>query len=332
MSKRISFAVLICVLACSWSASAQETTGGIQGTVKDPQGAVIPGATVEVSSPALIGKKSATTDSGGFFHFEQLPPGIYSISVNATGFAPQTQGNLELRVGALPTVNLTMQVGGITAEVSVSAEAAVIDITQSKVQTNVTEEVLQNIPKLRSFQSVIPFAPGARQEPLQSARESRMGGYQINGASDAENVYLIDGVNATDVQNGGVGKDFQTDFIQEVQIKSSSFEAECGGALGGVINAVPKRGSNNWHGELKGYFQSAALNATDPCGSGFTASQNTLVTRVFGLPSGFVGEPCGLRPNPGTSLNTTTRLDATPEYFVPKKDSRHIIEPGYEIS
>ncbi|PYS46319.1 MAG: hypothetical protein DMG13_30275, partial [Acidobacteria bacterium] len=324
---------MICVLAFSGSASAQETTGGIQGTVKDPQGAVIPGATVEVSSPALIGRKSATTDSGGFFHFEQLPPGIYSISVNATGFAPQTQSNLELRVGALPTVNLTMQVGGITQEVNVSAEAAVIDITQSKVQTNVTEEVLQNIPKLRSFQSVIPFAPGARQEPLQSARESRIGGYQINGASDAENVYLIDGVNATDVQNGGVGKDFQTDFIQEIQIKSSSFEAEYGGALGGVINAVPKRGSNTWHGELKGYYQSGALNATDPCGSGFTANQNSALVRLFGVnqPSGTSQITCGQRINPATALNTTGRIDGTPEYYVPKKDSRHIIEPGYEL-
>src|SRR5207253_10892593 len=137
---------------------------------------------------------------------EQLPPGIYSITVNAAGVAPATQNNLELRTGALPTLNFQMQVGDITQEVSVSAEAAVIDITQSKVQTNVTEEVLQNIPKLRSFHSVIPFAPGARQEPLQSARESRMGGLQIIGASDAENVYHIDGVTATDVQNGGVSK------------------------------------------------------------------------------------------------------------------------------
>src|SRR2546423_3592068 len=194
MGKRIFVSLLICVLAFSMSALAQETTGGIQGTVKDPQGAVVPGAIVEVSSPALIGKKTATTDSGGFFHIEQLPPGVYSISVNAPGFAPQTQGNLELRTGALPTIGFTMQVGGITQEVSVSAEAAVIDITQSKVQTNVTEEVLTAIPKLRSFQSVIPFAPGARQEPLQSARDNRNAGYQINGASDAENVYLIDGV------------------------------------------------------------------------------------------------------------------------------------------
>ena len=75
-------------------------------------------------------------------------------------------------------------------------------------------------------------------------------GFQIDGATDSENVYLVDGVNITQIQNGGVGKNFQMDFLEEVQIKSSSFEAEYGGALGGVINAVPKHGSNTWHGAL----------------------------------------------------------------------------------
>jgi len=313
-------------------ALAQETTGGVQGTVKDPQGAVIPGAAVEVTGPALIGKKTATTDSGGYFHFEQLPPGIYSVSVNAAGFGPATQSNLQLSSGGLPTLNITLQVGAITQEVNVSAEGlAPVDVTQSKVSTSVTEDVLKDIPKSRSFQSVIPFAPGARQEPLQSARQSRMNGFQIDGATDAENVYMIEGVNITNVQDGGVGKDFQSDFIQEVQIKSSSFEAEYGGALGGVINAVPKRGSNAWHGEVKGYYQSAALNANDPCSSGFTSSLNGNFRTTFGLPSGYVGETCGLRINPATALNTGARLDGTPEFFVPKKDSRHIIEPGFEV-
>src|SRR5438552_9325819 len=108
MSKRICLGLLISVLAFSLSAPAQETTGGIQGTVKDPTGAVIPGATVEVTSPALIGKKTATTDSGGFYHFEQLPPGNYTITVNATGFGPQTQSNLQLSTGALPTLNFSL--------------------------------------------------------------------------------------------------------------------------------------------------------------------------------------------------------------------------------
>jgi len=334
MGKRICLGLLICVLTLSMSAFAQETTGGIQGIVKDPQGAVIPGASVEVSGTTLIGKKTVVTDSGGYFHFEQLPPGVYNIAVIAAGFAPQTQGNLELRTGALPTVTITMQVGGVTQEVTVSAEASVIDITQSKVQTNVSQEVLTAIPKSRSFQSVIPFAPGARQEPLQSAREGRIGGFQINGASDSENVYMIDGVNATDVQVGGVGKDFQTDFIQEVQIKSSSFEAEYGGALGGVINAVPKHGSNTWHGEVKSYFQASRLNANDPCSSGFTSSQNSTLFRIFStsaLPSGYSGITCGLRLNPSTALNSSARLDGQAEFYVPNKDYRHIIEPGYEV-
>ena len=90
----------------------QETTAGVQGTVKDPQGALVPGATVEVSGPALIGKKTATTDTGGFYRIEQLPPGTYTIVVSAQGFAPQTQTNLQLTTGALPTLNLTLQIGG----------------------------------------------------------------------------------------------------------------------------------------------------------------------------------------------------------------------------
>src|SRR5947208_2180047 len=81
---------------------------------------------------------------------------------------------------------------------------------------------------------------------------SGFGGFQIDGASDGENVYMVDGVNITNIQNGGVGKSFQMEFVQEVQIKSSSFEAEYGGALGGVINVIPKHGSNDWHGSVLG--------------------------------------------------------------------------------
>jgi len=333
MKKKPCLLFLVWILGFSVSVLAQESTGGIQGVVKDPQGALIPGATVEVTSPALIGKKTAMTDSAGAYRFNLLPPGVYSISVQATGFAPQTQGNLQLTTGALPTINITMQVGAVTQEVSVAAEAATIDVTLSKVQTNVTADILEALPKSRSFQSVIPFAPGARQEPLQGARESRLNGFQIDGATDAENVYMIDGVNATDIGVGGVGKDFQSDFIQEVQVKSGGFEAEFGGALGGVINAVPKRGSNAWHGEVKTYFQTAALDANDPCSSGFTSSLSPAFFRAYSTQAGYFGVTCGLRADPSTSLNTNPgiRQDARAEFFVPKKDSRHVIEPGYEV-
>jgi hypothetical protein len=336
MGKRLR---LLCtalwIFAFAIAAFAQDTTGGVRGTVKDPQGAVVAGATVTVAGPALIGKRTVTTDSGGQYKIDQLPPGVYEISVTSKGFGTQTQQGLKIQAGALPSINFDLKIGSEAQTVDVSDEAIAVDVTQSKVQTNVTAEILQAIPRGRSFQSVIPFAPGARQEPLQGTTSGRNNGFQIDGASDSENVYMIDGINTTNIQNGGVGKNFQDDFTQEVQIKSSSFEAEYGGALGGVINAVPKRGSNKWHGEFKAYWVSNAFNANDACATGLTSggAGNFVTTNAFST-------VCGLRIDPtGPQLNTAStpkngngpRQDGVPEYYVPKKDDRRILEPGFEI-
>ncbi|MCU1284034.1 MAG: TonB-dependent receptor, plug [Acidobacteriales bacterium] len=319
-TRALHFGCLIVLIALSVSSWAQETTGGIQGTVKDPQGAVISGAKVTITGSALIGTKTATTDSAGTYRFTQLPPGTYQIDVTATGFGNNKLSGVKLEVGALPIINIGMKLGTESTTVEVSSEGPAVDVTQSKVQTNVTREILDGIPKGRSFQSVIPFAPGARMEPLQnSTMTGRDNGFQIDGASDSENVYLIDGINTTNVQGGGIGKSFNMDFVQEVQVKTTSFEAEFGGALGGVINAIPKRGSNSWHGEFLTYLRTNALNANDPCASSMTSSAFSTV--------------CGLRIDPTkASLNTTARLDGTPEYYVPNKDKRRILEPGFTIS
>jgi outer membrane receptor protein involved in Fe transport len=286
--------------------TAQETTAGFQGTVKDPSGAMVAGATLEVSSPALLGTRKVQSDAGGNYRFGALPPGQYSLTVSAPGFRTFKQGGIELTVGRLPTIDVQLQVGAVAEVVEVTSAAPVVDVTQSKVAVTVEQLIIESIPKGRSFQSLIPFAPGARQEPMQSSGD-RTNGFQIDGASDSENVYLIDGVNTTHIQNGGVGKSFQMDFLQEVQIKTSSFEAEHGGALGGVINAVPKRGSNDWHGEIKFYLNSNFLNANN--------------------------DDRQLRTNPTLpSLNTTTRTDATPEYYYGREDQRNIFEPGYEVA
>lgn len=297
---------------------AQETTAGIQGLVKDQTGAVVAGATVEISGPTL-GVKSVETDTTGFYRFSSLPPGTYTLTVSAKGFRVIKREGVSLDVGRLPNLDLQLEVGAAKEVVEVVGESPAVDVTQSKVAVTVTRDELSSIPIGRSFQTVIQFAPGARQEPLQSARNNRTNGFQIDGASDGENTYLIDGVNTTNVNVGGVGKNFQPDFVQEVQVKSSSFEAEYGGALGGVVNAVPKRGTRVWHGELKVYYQNAALDAKDPCASGFTSAIGGSLV-------------CGQRINPGqASLSTSSRLDGTPEYYIPKKDSRRVIEPGYEV-
>ncbi len=251
--------VLPLVLASSLflpAAFAQETTAGLQGTVKDPSGALIAKATVEVTSPALIGIKKAETDSVGYYRFANLPPGAYAVTVTASGFRTRKQENVVLEVGHLPSLNVTMELGTATEVVEVSAQAALIDPSQSKVQTNIPAQNLMDLPtQSLSFQSVIQFAPGARTEPLQ-------GGYQINGASNSENAYLVEGQETASMLNGASANNVPMDFIQEVQVKTNGFEAEYGGALGGVVNVVQKSGSNEPHGSVFTYYRADNFDAT----------------------------------------------------------------------
>src|ERR1700687_1859262 len=288
--------VLICSLALAMqpAALAQETNAGVQGYVKDQTGAAVAGVVVEVSSKSMMGVRRTETDTAGFYRISGLPPSVYTITFTAKGFRVVRREGVSLEVGRLPNVDVQLEIGVASELIEVRGEAPTVDVTQSKVAVTINRDDLSGIPMGRSFQSVIPFAPGARQEPLQSARGSRTNGFQIDGASDGDNVYLIDGINTTDLNVGGVGKNFQSDFIQEVQVKSSSLAAWYGGALGGVINAVPKRGSNAWHGEFKVYLQTASLDANDICASGYTSGGSTA---------------CGQRLDPTLpGLNQGTRL------------------------
>ena len=298
-SKRLLLPLLVLLIAglVVPAVFAQETTGGLQGTVKDPSGAVVSGATVDVTSPSLIGKKSVTTDGSGYFRFANLPPGTYTITVTAPNFRSYKQEGIGIATGHLPSIDVALQVGTASETVEVTGNAPIVDVTQSKVQTNVTEEVLANVPKGRSFTSVIQFAPGARSEPLQ-------GGFQIDGASNAENSYLVEGQETASIRTGAYATEVPMEFIQEVQIKSSGFEAEYGGALGGVVNVIQKRGSNTWHGSLVTYYS----------GDQFNAAPNRY-----------------LRTVPGSVLNSLgPRSDRPWETVQPLKDHYRTISPGFE--
>jgi len=289
-------------------AFGQETSAGLQGTVKDPTGAMVVKAQVEVASPALIGTKKAETDQGGYYRFANLPPGAYTVTVTAPGFRTFKQERIPLEVGHLPTIEIRLEMGAVSETVEVSSQAAVIDATQSKVQTNIASSSLENLPtQTRSFQSVIQFAPGARSEPLQSSggANSSLNGFQIDGASNSENSYLVEGQETASLQDGHSAANVPMDFIQEVQVKSSGFEAEYGGALGGVVNVVQKRGSNEWHGSLFTYYR----------GSAFDAAPNPTLIK-----------------NPQIAANTGgTRLDQPAENYQPKKDHYRNPQPGFSL-
>lgn len=256
---------------------AQETTGGLQGTVKDPSGAVVPNATVTVTAPTLVGSKVVLTDSAGYYRFANLPPGTYTIVVKASGFDTLKREGLVIEVGHLPTMNLALAMGAVSTVVEVNTEGPMIDTTTTTTLTNIPEEVLKEVPHGTSFQSVIQFAPSARNEPLEGSSMLSNGsgstspgngsngggfGFQIGGGADSENSYLVEGQETADLIGGYSHTNVPMDFIQEVQMKTSGVEAEYGGAMGGVVNVIMQKGTAHWHGSLFAQFQDQAMNGS----------------------------------------------------------------------
>jgi hypothetical protein len=257
----------------------QETTGGLQGTVKDPSGAVVPSAKVVVTTSTLIGEKTVNTDANGYYRFANLPPGDYTITVSAGGFATAKR-ELTLEVGHLPTLDFVLEVGKTSQTVEVSSAAPAIDVTTNVTTTNVTEDVINNIPHGTSFQSVIQFAPAARNEPLMG--NNSMGGFMGNGTggtspgnganggqfgfsvaggSDSENSYLVEGQETANLIGGYSHTNVPFQFVEEVEIKNSGIQAEHGGALGGVVNVIMKKGTNQYHGSVFSDFENDAMDA-----------------------------------------------------------------------
>jgi len=293
---------------------AQETTAGLQGTVKDSSGAVVANAHIVVHGTTLVGDKSLNSDATGYYRFANLPPGAYSIEVTAKGFKTSKQEKLNLEVGRLPTIDITLEVGTSAEVVEVTGAAPVIDVSTTTNQTNVTQDLIDNGPHGYSFQSVIQFAPMARNEPLAGTATGGTGGglpgssgnglgygFSIGGAADSESSYLVEGQD-TENNSGGYSKaNVPFEFIQEVQVKTSGIEAEHGGALGGVINVVMKKGTNAYHGTGFLTFEGASADA----------NLNNAYLRY---------DPNDLG---------STGVDPAAQLYQAKQDEGHILQPGF---
>lgn len=302
---------------------AQETTAGLQGTVKDPSGAVVVKANVSLTGSSLTGTKEAETDGRGYYRFANLPPGSYTVTVTAKGFSTYKRDGLTLDVGHLPTIDIALEVGASSTIIEVTGEAPLIDVTTETTQTNITRDVIKDVPHGRSFQSVIQFAPSARNEPLEgslgtngtggnapgSTTNGSDHGISVGGGSDAENSYLVEGQQTANLIGGYSHTNVPFDFIEEVQVKSSGIEAEHGGALGGVVNVVMKKGSNEWHGSLFAQLESSATNGSPTAYSRYD-------------PNG------GVSPAP---LNPDASIDAAYQGYQPRRPKTSDVFPGFTV-
>lgn len=244
------------ILSLAVFSIGQDRFGEIAGTVKDSTGAVIPNATVTIKGDSF--RRTAQANDSGYFRVLAVPPGTYKVTASANGFATSKETIATVTLGESTPVNFNLQVAGATAEVTVTGDVAAIDTTSSRVQNNITEKRFEEIPKGTNFTSVLQTTAGVQEE-------SKGAGIQIDGSSGAENTFIVDGQEVTNFRTGQLNSNNNLPFnlIQEVQIKKGGFEAEHGGATGGVITLVTKRGGNDFSGNLTTSFQTSALDSAN---------------------------------------------------------------------
>jgi hypothetical protein len=239
--------VLLLLLLTHCTVTAQETTGSISGVVKDASGAVLPDVAITVENQETGRRLQSKSADDGTYMARDLAPGRYSVKLEKAGFDRAEVANVLVLLGKNSRADSTLRVGSMATSVEVSESASLIDTTSTMVAHNVTAEEFNNIPKGRTFQGVAVLSPSVTTGNVE-------GGYQINGASAAENNYYIDGVSTNSQIDGSARQKATFEYLQEVQVKTAGLEAEYGGALGGVVTAVTKSGGNSFHGEVHYYY------------------------------------------------------------------------------
>jgi len=258
MSKQKSFhslcAVLLALCLC-WSAvpamaQSQASTGQIAGAVTDNQGAAITGATVKATNIQTGLEQTVKSGDDGLYKLVLLPPGIYKVTAEATGFASTTINNIEVIVGRTLDVKVTMGVSGVQESVNVSAGAVQVQTTRSEPDAVLNEKAIENLPiNGRRFQDFVTLTPTVQVDPSR-------GQLSIAGQRGINANVNVDGVDYNQPFFGGIrgGERSNSAFtipqesIKEFQVVAAGYSAEFGRSTGGIVNAVTKSGTNAFHG------------------------------------------------------------------------------------
>jgi hypothetical protein len=250
------------------------TTGNITGTVRDQEGASVPKAEVTITDEKTGQSRTVRATEDGFYTATSLPAGIYSISTSPTGFKKTITTGVELHVNENKTVNLDLQVGQVTETVTVTSEAAPVELRSGEVSSLISEKQVTELPlNGRNYAQLALMVPGVSpvtQAGAGGAFATRGTGLNsgvdmsVNGNQSNSNLWTVDGVNNMDVGSNRTLLVFPSvDSIQEFRVERNSFSAEFGQAQGAVVNLITKGGSNEYHGSLFEFFRHDSLNANN---------------------------------------------------------------------
>jgi outer membrane receptor protein involved in Fe transport len=253
---------------------AQVVGASVSGRVSDASGAVIANAKVTIENVGTGVVREVATDKDGFYTAPNLLPGIYQISASTTGFSTQVKKDLTLTVGGQQTADFTMQVGSTDVKVEVNAEALTVQLTSSAITATVDSTTVRELPlNGRSWTDLAKLQPGVTPMLAQFSanggtdRGERGFGAQlsISGGKPVQNNYRLDGISLNDYANGApgsvLGQALGVDAIQEFSVITSNYSTEYGRTSGGVVNAITRSGTNQFHGSAYEFLRNSALDA-----------------------------------------------------------------------
>jgi hypothetical protein len=266
---RAALAVMAAVLALAGTASAQ-SAGSITGTVKDTSGAVLPGATVTLASPAIGVTRATSSDAEGVFVALQLPPGTYSVSVGISGFKKFEKGNIILPTASKVNVgDILLEVGSLSEVVSVEADVGRLQIQSESAERSdlVTNKQLRDLAlNGRNITDLFKTIPGvvAGGTITSSTVQNVVGQFNVNGTRSNQHEYTLDGVTNLNLGNNtGALVSVNPDALQEVKILTSNYQAEYGRASGGYIALTTRSGTNEYRGGLRYFRRNEDYNANN---------------------------------------------------------------------
>ena len=250
-------------MAFSTASAAQTPNAMLEGTITDPTGAVLAGATVTVKGPTI--DRSVTTDGQGFYRVPALPSAVYSVAAALNGFDARTLDGIELPVGRSVTLDLRLNVAGRVESVSVSAAAPQVDTTSSATAYTMDARTIDAIPlNGRNYLDLLLLVPGVSvNDSLQSALSTVDSQGSILGERAGNTAYVIDGFENTDDFNGGVLQDFTQDAIQEFEVLTAGYKAEYGRGSGGIVNVLTRSGADTWSGSASFFLRNDAMDASN---------------------------------------------------------------------
>lgn len=265
---RVLLSLSILVWMLCGAARAQTVGASIQGIVTDSTGAVVPNAQVLVRNIATGASQDLQSDAVGRYHVPLLPPGEYEVRISAPGFQGVMRSGIRLAVGQNAVVDVALQPGPVATEVNVQADVASINVTSAALSGLVGDKQIRDLPlNGRSFQQLALLQPGV--SAALAAGNDVVGGrtpkISINGARPEQNNFLLDGTDINNVYNktpGSVGGVLLgVEAVLEFQVLTNAYSAEFGRSSGGIINAVTRSGTNEFHGSLFEFLRNSTLDA-----------------------------------------------------------------------